>query len=643
LYNTIFAGLKYINCYDIFDILNYGDLVKKISIIITTFIFLASCQGNEHTRPNSEQSTQSTNPEQPTEPEQQEQLGDYFSCDSTTPLVQVEEDRKTAVSPSVLFKATKDGNTDELSLTQDELKTLHRELSILLSDIWATNSDDRIKINAAKKLISSIEKSNFTPSKIDTNILKEATIVLKNIYSHFDQRKLLHLKIFPRILDIKLGSKNREDELLGKYLALIAEHYLGKNFDDSIAMGLLADPKIAWKVVVEYSPILRKFLQRRMETLKEDTQEEKNHKHFLLSLLRSHPFVATANDRHVKALKQHFGDNITVSGLAKASVGEVYLIKCKKNGQDKAFVAKTAIFTPTELKNKIQEELGLIDNIHLLRTLYPELKAHGLKADLDVVKQDIIHEISKEIDLPQENKNLKELSISYKKDPEINIVKGELRRIKSEDYLLMEYIPGTILSSITKLDKKQAVSLNKALKGLYDHIMKQKGYYHADTHEGNIIIDNNGKVTLIDAGHINAPLDNSLIPFLRAFEEAFLVMNTMNLDRSGNQKDPLFSTSQQQKIKEILSKYVNLKLIGLGWEFGEYWNLFFEKFTKDINEPFREFFIRYMTGLPKLTSNTEDLKPVFKALRAIDLLDNIYHRLLKDHNMEYFFGLSLPR
>jgi hypothetical protein len=557
-----------------------------------------------------------------------------FVCDEAS----LSQEQSTALvpSPSILTKVMSNAD-QELMLSADELKILIKELeSVFLINNWGSskiNLKDQEKSDKINKILTFIlnaKKTNISSEKIKTNEIIDAVNIAKDWHKKLspDAYKLIEMDSY--IISIPANTFSGLDQhIFRNYISLALTEFLAHNFDYAIAQGLLVDEKYAWKIIADYSPIFRKFLQRKMELLSEKTKEEKQLKRLILGVLRSSSFILSPHDHHVQALKKEFGSGIKVSGLAKASVGVVYLVQCQSKGADTQFVAKAALYAPEILEKKLNDELNYIGNQFFLKALYPEFA--NLSAE--EIKNAVIKEILNEINFAQEEKNIKILSKSYEKFPEINIIKGELRNISSKDYLLMNYIPGETLSNLKKLDKNQALSLEKTLKTLYNYILEGKGSYHADTHEGNIIIDNNNLVTLIDLGRINKALMPEQLKFIHAFERAFAFMKKMPLDRSGNPDDLLFTPAAQNQIRKVLAELVELgHFVGEEREFDTTWEIFFSEYKKATLEPFRTFFIRKMAFV------APQLVMVTRALRALDLLENIYMRLLAEHGIEDFFG-----
>jgi thiamine kinase-like enzyme len=620
--------------------------VIKILFYAVLSAFFSACQSSDTLNCGS-----ALQPELPAKKPQDQYYNELkkelFSCDRLD-SGPTEPTFVPPISPSILSRVISHP-AEEMGLSTDELKILVQELSLFRSKYEYTPGEFR-NPNSCENQIYSIKADNYRPRNIKTKEIRDAA---RKTRSSLENSQILEQVLGEDTLK-QLGSvKGPFAYLWSTFSKELANKYFGKNLLDTISKGFFADKLIAWKMVADYSPLMRKMLQRAVANLKETTQKEIELKKFLSSILLSHSFTPEEKDPHVIRLKKEFGAGIKVSGLATASIGSVYLLTCRQNNKDRKFVVKTGIFSRDELGKKIEEDLKIFDDHADLLMLYPELsteespRVDASKEEklryLKIVKEAIKNEILKELDFTKEAQNLRVLQKAYEKIPQLKIVKGIPWAIDSEDYLFMEYAQGEVVSSLNKLSEKQARSLGAILKELYDHILYQKGPYHADTHPGNIIVDNNGGVTLIDAGRINEALNDKIVPYLLALEIAFDALKSMPLERNGNAKDNLISLAQRdeliQKMKDILSPpRKNLSWYsGTRRTFIALWEILQWDYQRAMSLAFRQFFINKMSFL----SADSALAPVTKALRAIQLIDDLEKRLVKPFGVADFLGKEI--
>jgi len=623
--------------------------------VLLSLQILSSCHVNDvdHDRHDRRSSVEETaKSQEKTDREYYNKLKDeLFSCDrevagSTEPSV------AAPASPSVLYRVISHSG-DELSLDTKDLKILVRELSILGNEggFYFIPYDERRKPGSVTQQLEAIKDSGYAPANVKVAQIKDAINKFHEKFPDGDRKTTENAlgEQYLEDLGFSFSSSGAFSSIWHTYVQMLALDFLGKKLRDSIAAGFFVDEQLAWSMVANFSPVLRKLLQRAMSKLKEETLDEKRIKQAFLSMLLSHSFTPDDNDLHVKALKKELGGKIKVSGLAKASVGVVYLVSCHKNNKSRRFVVKTGVYSKKAMQNKLDNELGKFESGYDLAKLYPELATEavphgGTTQEKEKHRKKLVAaiegEILNELDFTEEAKNLRILQKSYDGVPNLKVVRGMPWSIDTEDYLFMELAEGKVLSKVDRLIESQARSLSAALKSLYEHIMYQKGPYHADTHEGNVILSDDGVVTLIDAGRINDAVDDSLIPFLHGFEVGLEYLKSMHLDRSGSAADKLFSAAQKddtiKKIKSAIADPNTDWSIKTKRAFLSQWEIFFDNYEKGMHVPFREYLINKMSFI-----SGDKLAPVTKALRAIQLIDNIQERLVAPHGIPSFIGKHL--
>ena len=111
------------------------------------------------------------------------------------------------------------------------------------------------------------------------------------------------------------------------------------------------------------------------------------------------------------------------------------------------------------------------------------------------------HSMTLELDLRMEASAIAEMTVNTKDDPGLRLPKVDWQ-LTSKQVLTTDWIEGTPISDIAAL---QARSLD--LKALGDLIIQsflrhaiRDGFFHADMHQGNLLVDPDGKLAIVDFG-----------------------------------------------------------------------------------------------------------------------------------------------
>jgi len=141
---------------------------------------------------------------------------------------------------------------------------------------------------------------------------------------------------------------------------------------------------------------------------------------------------------------------------------------------------------------------------------------------------DIFSNLNKEINF---NYELLNIELFQKAFPNENIKFPKVYKQYSNKYcLVMNYIEGFSLNDSQKLNKYNIDSkkiVNKLIK-FYTKQILDHGMYHADPHPGNIIINKNGDITLIDFGMIQKISDKTKVDIAK-YINAAINQNTSQL------------------------------------------------------------------------------------------------------------------
>ncbi len=197
--------------------------------------------------------------------------------------------------------------------------------------------------------------------------------------------------------------------------------------------------------------------------------------------------------------------------IASASLGQVYLAKLP-NG-DKAAVK---VLRPG-IENTIQIDLKALQvAVYILKRF---TKASNF-IDLDMAYNEFKDTILDELNLKKEGKNAEEFTrlFAARKDVVIPKIHWDF---STKKILTMDFVEGVKINNISQL-QKWGVDLHKLAVVFFEIYIQQileNGFFHADPHPGNVLVQADGKVVLLDfgmVGRIPPDMKKNLLAMLMA-------------------------------------------------------------------------------------------------------------------------------
>ena len=123
--------------------------------------------------------------------------------------------------------------------------------------------------------------------------------------------------------------------------------------------------------------------------------------------------------------------------------------------------------------------------------------------NLEVMIEHTRKQIEAELDYRKEASNLRHMRRLMSDEQRI-VVPQPIAGLDSEKVLVMEYVIGEKLTELTprRIDELDGEKLAQTIfKKYLDHILVE-GFYHADPHPGNVLIDDRDRVLLLDLGMV---------------------------------------------------------------------------------------------------------------------------------------------
>jgi ubiquinone biosynthesis protein len=206
-----------------------------------------------------------------------------------------------------------------------------------------------------------------------------------------------------------------------------------------------------------------------------------------------------------KSIKEIF-EEFNEEPFAAASVAQVY----KAVYKSRQVIVK--VIRPDIEKNVSSDIYTLKNVLNYLRIFFPDNKS---LLSISVVLKEFEITIYEEMDLIHEVKNIKEFQEFSKKLKWI-IIPNVYTELNSKNVLVMDFYEGVKITDLESL-KKNNLDPKVVLDRLIEFYIYQsliQGVIHADPHPGNILVDVQGKIVLLDYGlvvHISEETKENLI------------------------------------------------------------------------------------------------------------------------------------
>jgi len=241
--------------------------------------------------------------------------------------------------------------------------------------------------------------------------------------------------------------------------------------------------------------------------------------------------------------------------LASASISQVHRAKLKNGKEIILKVQKPGI------KKIINADLQILYNLaSLIEKFIKEAEIYQPKR----IVEEFEKSIKKELNFLSEARNIKRYSKNFASDDTVYI--PELyQKLTTEKILALEYVRGTKVSEIEKLEKlgldRKEIALNGA-----KVVLKQifvDGFFHADPHPGNILVLQNGKICYLDFGIVGKLGERRKTELVSLFE-GFLHRDAERIVRTmlsmGTIEEDIDLRNLRRETEEMIDKYYDLPL-----------------------------------------------------------------------------------
>ncbi|HET7615849.1 MAG TPA: AarF/UbiB family protein, partial [Bacillales bacterium] len=182
--------------------------------------------------------------------------------------------------------------------------------------------------------------------------------------------------------------------------------------------------------------------------------------------------------------------------VASASIGEVYRARLHEGTEVAVKIQRREIETIMRIDFKA---------VRIVTWMMKHLTPIGRKINLDGLFRELVKVTNAELDFRKELENGQFFREAYEGDPEIYIPEF-YKDYSSTKVLVMEWVNGVRVSNRTFLQKHHLDSETLA-NTVIDCFLKQFlefGKFHADPHPGNLLVQKDGTLVLIDFGMVSS-------------------------------------------------------------------------------------------------------------------------------------------
>ncbi|WP_312762992.1 AarF/UbiB family protein [Epilithonimonas sp.] len=186
--------------------------------------------------------------------------------------------------------------------------------------------------------------------------------------------------------------------------------------------------------------------------------------------------------------------DINPQPIATASIAQVYTARLLTGEKVILKIKKPNV------QAVIEDDLLLIKDLVKLIDNYSEW---GKKLNLKQVVSTFERSLLEEVSLINEKNNIHQFAINFKDNTDTHVPKV-YDDFSNNNVLCMEFVEGFKITDVAALKEKNLDPVQLSEKGLklFATQILEYGFFHADPHAGNILVQNDGKIVFIDFGAV---------------------------------------------------------------------------------------------------------------------------------------------
>lgn len=309
-------------------------------------------------------------------------------------------------------------------------------------------------------------------------------------------------------------------------------------------------------------------------------------------------------------------DYIEEKPVGSASIGQVHRAKLA-TGEDVVIKVRRP-----GVSIKMKQDLEIIKD--LVEKLENILLENGINNAMDAV-QAFEKSMLQELDYKHEARNIESFRNFYKRRKDFYVPRA-YREYSTDRVLIIEYAAGCKITDVKQLRQWGIDPRNVAERGMDIYLTQifEFGYFHADPHPGNILIQQDGRICLIDFGMVGKLMKRDKLAFANVFVSmARLDAKTMamNLKKLSIEDDIDDIRMLEYDLYEIIEDYASLSVS--------------ESSIEELVDRLQKVMFNYKMRVPP---------GVFLIFRAMAVLEGIGKQIHPDFNVSEFvqpYGFKL--
>lgn len=214
-----------------------------------------------------------------------------------------------------------------------------------------------------------------------------------------------------------------------------------------------------------------------------------------------------------------------------------------------------------EISNRIETDFRILIQLAELAEAYDRnlklIKPKALVIEMRRV-------LRKELNFLREALNQERFAGHFENDPKVHFPQP-IDEYCTEKVLTMEYVEGVPVREIEKIKAMGISDEDLAERGanVFLKMIFEDGFYHADPHPGNILVNRDGTIILLDAGMVGV-LDDTSRSNVEMMLEAVVEQDNRLLEdvirRIGSTPENLDREALRQDLAEFISDYVDVPI-----------------------------------------------------------------------------------
>ncbi len=236
--------------------------------------------------------------------------------------------------------------------------------------------------------------------------------------------------------------------------------------------------------------------------------------------------------------------------IASASIGQVHSAK---------LIDGTPVVVKVQhvnIRTKVNEDLEVLRGLAVLAERIPELAVWQPRG---IVEQ-LSRSIKRELSFSRELSNLLMFQTALKDCAGV-VVPHAYPKLSATRVLTMERVEGQSIHCLSSLDSMPGVDRNeiaRRVSSLYVQSIFLRGHYHADPHPGNILVQEDGTIALLDfgmVGRIDDSLRGTIEEMLWAVMQQDSALLTSLIKRAGKIPASMDDAQLSNDVADLIATY----------------------------------------------------------------------------------------